>query len=170
MCPAEALSFLLAGLTLALAATFAVSVLVCLGVLLRPAEAAAEGSLGRFATRHLRAHHGVAPDAPRWACRACHSVNEATATACYSCAAAAVVAAQPIAPAAGETFQRAPRQNRFDPSRYRGPGAPSPGAQDDGGEGSAGVTATRAGVAGTTTMSGAAGISQPGDQEEGEPS
>lgn len=128
MCPAEAFNLLLAGGTIALTAALVAGTLALLAIITRPVGAAAEGPLGRFAGRHLRARHRISPDAPRWACRACHSVNEATAAVCYSCGAPAAGAAQPIPPAADETWRPPAPRNRFDPSRYRGPGAPEPDA------------------------------------------
>ncbi len=41
--------------------------------------------VGPRVRRLSRARAGVAEDAPRWACRACHSVNEPIAKACYRC-------------------------------------------------------------------------------------
>ena len=124
MCPAEALSLLLAVGWVALLAALAIGSLALLAIVSRPVRVAAERPLGRFAARHVRASHGIAIDAPRWACRACRSVNEATATTCYRCGAAASDAAQPIPAPVDETWRAVPPPNRFDPSRYRGPGAP----------------------------------------------
>jgi hypothetical protein len=97
-----------------------------LGPIVRRIEAWALPALAR----RTRVHHGLPPDAPRWACRACHSVNEPTAAACYRCGAAAPEAAQALPEAAaGELFASPlPPPNRFDPALYRGPGAPPPGA------------------------------------------
>ena len=126
MCPAEALGLVLTAGWLALVAALVVGSLALLTIVSRPARTAVEGPLGRIAGRRVRATHGVAPDAPRWACRTCHSVNEATATACYRCGAPASGVAEPIPRAADETWRPPPTLNRFDPSRYRGPGAPEP--------------------------------------------
>jgi hypothetical protein len=130
MCPAEALNLVLTAGSIALVGALLVGALAFLAIASRPLRVAAEGPLGRFADRHLRIRHGIAPDAPRWACRSCHSVNEATAVTCYSCGASAVDTAQPIPPAADETWRPPPTPNRFDPARYRGPGAPDPAERE----------------------------------------
>ncbi len=113
-------------LWVALAVAIAVFVLAGLSKVLGPIVSWLEVRALPAVTRRARVHHGLPPDAPRWACRSCHSVNEPTAPACYRCGAAAPEAAQALPEAAaGELFASPlPPPNRFDPSLYRGPGAP----------------------------------------------
>ncbi len=76
-------------------------------------------------TRRTRARHGLPPDADRWACRRCHSINAATALRCYRCRAPALEAAAPLPERRPDELWHGPEpRNRFDPSRYRGPGSP----------------------------------------------
>ena len=128
MCPGDALGLVIGIGWILLIVALAVGALAFLAIVTRPAWAAVEGPIGRFVGRHVRAQHGIALDAPHWACRACHSVNEAMAVSCYACGAAACEAGEPILPAsAEETWRPLVPPSRFDPSRYRGPGAPGPG-------------------------------------------
>lgn len=117
-------------LWVALAVAVAVFVVAFLSKVLGPVVRRIEARALPVVARQARVHHGLPPDAPRWACRACHSVNEATAAACYRCGAAAPEAAQALPEAAaGELFASPlPPPNRFDPALYRGPGAQPPGA------------------------------------------
>ena len=116
-------------LWIALAVAIAVFVVAGLSKLLGPIVRRIEAWALPVLARRTRVHHGLPPDAPRWACRACHSVNEATAAACYRCGAAAPEAAQALPQAAaGELFASPRPTSRFDPELYRGPGTPSPGA------------------------------------------
>ena len=117
-------------LWVALAVAVAVFVVAFLSKVLGPVVRWLEVRALPAVTRRVRVHHGLPPDAPRWACCACHSVNEPTAAACYRCGAAAPEAAAALPEAAaGELFASPlPPPNRFDPSLYRGPGAPPPGA------------------------------------------
>jgi len=116
-------------LWVALAVAIAVFVVAFLSKVLGPVVRRIEAWALPVLARRTRVHHGLPPDAPRWASRACHSVNEATAAACYRCGAAAPEAAQALPEAAaGELFASPlPPPNRFDPALYRGPGAPPPG-------------------------------------------
>jgi hypothetical protein len=77
-------------------------------------------------TRRARVHYGLPSDAPPWACELCGSVNLPTATACYRCGLPRPVDAPELREAASDPGIFHPREpvNRFDPSRYRGPGAP----------------------------------------------
>ena len=114
-------------LWIALAVAIAVFVVAFLSKALGPVVRWIEARVLPIVARRTRVHHGLAPDAPRWACRACHSVNEATAAACYRCGAAAPEAAEALPEAAdGELFAPPRRTSRFDPELYRGPGAPPP--------------------------------------------
>jgi len=78
--------------------------------------------------RWSRRRSGLAEDAGPWACPACSSVNPSTVVACYRCGVARPADAQELREAATDPsiFHRPAPPNQFDPSRYRGPGAPSP--------------------------------------------
>jgi len=138
MCPAEALGLLLTVGWIALVGALVVGALAFLAIVTRPARAAAEGPLGRLVGRQVRARHGIAAEAPRWACRRCHSVNEPIAEACYACGAGAAEAGQPLPGAGPDDAWHAPAPvNRFDPSRYRGPGVSAVAGDAVGGEAAA---------------------------------
>ena len=79
-----------------------------------------------------RRRAGVATDARAWACPACNSINPPTAAACYHCGLSRPRDAHELLDAATDPDIFHPREptNQFDPSLYRGPGAPpapSPG-------------------------------------------
>ena len=78
--------------------------------------------------RWSRRRSGLAEDAGPWACPACSSVNPSTVVACYRCGVARPADAHELREAATDPsiFHRPAPANQFDPSRYRGPGAPSP--------------------------------------------
>ncbi len=78
--------------------------------------------LGRWSRRRA----GLAPEAGPWACRACPSVNPPTAAACYACGGARPSGAPELADVATDPaiFHPARPASRFDPTLYRGPGAP----------------------------------------------
>jgi len=118
-------------LWIALALAIAVFVVAFLSKVLGPMVRRIEARALPIVTRQTRVHHGLPPDAPRWACRTCHSVNEATAAACYHCGATAPEAAQALPEAAvGELFGSPRPASRFDPELYRGPGAPPPPGEE----------------------------------------
>lgn len=77
-------------------------------------------------SRWSRRRSKLAEDAGPWACQACSSVNAPTTIACYRCG----VDRPPEAPELHEAatdpsvYHRPAPPNAFDPSRYRGPGAP----------------------------------------------
>ena len=126
MCPADVLGPLLGVGWIALVTALVLGALAFLVIVTRPARAVVEAPLGRFVGRRARERHGIVLDAPPWACRACHSVNEAVAATCYACGAAASEAGQALPPSGDETWRPPAPPNRFDPSLYRGPGAPAP--------------------------------------------
>ena len=122
-------------LWIALAVAIAVFVVAFLSKVLGPVVRRIEARALPVLTRRTRIRHGLPPDAPRWACRACHSVNEPTAAACYRCGAAAPEAAQALPEAAAGELFASPLTppNRFDPALYRGPGAPPEPKEGPGG-------------------------------------
>ena len=81
-------------------------------------------------SRWSRRRSGLAEDAGPWACPACSSVNPPTTTACYRCAVERPADARELRAAAADPsiYHRPGPRNEFDPSRYRGPGAPTPAA------------------------------------------
>lgn len=83
--------------------------------------------------RWSRRRAGLAEDAGPWACPACSSVSASTVTACYRCGLPRPVEAPELREAATDetVFHRPEPVNQFDPSRYRGPGAPPPADDDD---------------------------------------
>jgi hypothetical protein len=78
-------------------------------------------------SRWSRQRAGVGVDAGPWACPACASVNASTVATCYRCGGPRVPEARELAEAATDPtiFHRIPPPNQFDPSLYRGPGAPT---------------------------------------------
>lgn len=125
------MSVLMPVLWIALAVAIAVFVVALLSRVMGPIVHWLEPRVLPRLARRARARRGIAPDAPRWACRACHSVNEATAAACYRCGASAGQAAVSLPDRDGVDdgmWQPPPQTSHFDPSRYRGPGAPPPDA------------------------------------------
>jgi len=81
-------------------------------------------------SRWSRRRAGVAEDAGPWACPACSSVNPPTTIACYRCCVERPAEAPELRAVATDPgiYHRPARRNEFDPSRYRGPGAPAPPA------------------------------------------
>jgi len=127
------LGLLVSVLWVALAVAIAVFVVAALSKVLGPVVHWIEARALPRVARRSRVHHGLPPDAPRWACRACHSVNEATAPACYRCGAPAPEVADALPePSGGELFAPPRPASRFDPALYRGPGAPTAPPPDAG--------------------------------------
>jgi hypothetical protein len=124
---------LVAVLWVALAVAVAVFSVALLGRILGPLVAWLEPRVLPRVARRTRVAHGLPPDASRWACLACRSVNEPAAETCYRCGAPAVTVAESLPDrAGGELWQPPAPPSRFDPSLYRGPGAPpDPGAPGD---------------------------------------
>lgn len=87
-----------------------------------------ERRYGPGMARWSRRRAGVGEGAGPWACPACKSVNPPTVVACYGCGGQRAGDAPELREAATnpDIFHRPPRPNEFDPSRYRGPGAPPP--------------------------------------------
>jgi hypothetical protein len=79
-------------------------------------------------SRWSRRRAGLTEDAGPWACPACRSVNASTAVTCYHCGVPRADDAPELRAAATDpsVFHRPAPPNEFDPSRYRGPGAPPP--------------------------------------------
>ncbi len=105
-----------------------------LGVLVLAAASVAGRAVSRRLERRYlpgvahwsRRRAGLAEDAGPWACPACNSVNASTVVTCYGCGAVRPAEAPELSEAATDPgiFHRPPPANQFDPSRYRGPGAP----------------------------------------------
>jgi hypothetical protein len=76
--------------------------------------------------RWSRRRAGVAEDAGPWACPICRSVNPPAVARCYGCAVLRPTDARELTDAAADPtiFHHPVPPNRFDPSLYRGPGAP----------------------------------------------
>ena len=118
---------LLPALWIALAIAIGVFVLALLSRLVGLLARLLAPWVGPRVRRLSRARAGVAEDAPRWACRACHSVNEPIAKACYRCGTPPGEDAVALPAEAGDDVWRAPvPASHFDPALYRGPGAPVP--------------------------------------------
>jgi hypothetical protein len=81
-------------------------------------------------SRWSRRRSGLAEDAGPWACPACSSVNPPTTVVCYRCAVERSAEAPELRAVATDPgiYHRPAPPNEFDPSRYRGPGAPPPAA------------------------------------------
>jgi len=120
---------LVAVLRIALAIAVAVFAVAGTWTVLGPVGRWIEVRVLPVVTRMARARHGLAPDAPPWACEPCGSANMPTAPACYHCGVPRPRDAVELRDAATDprVFHPPVPVNRFDPSRYRGPGA-SPAA------------------------------------------
>lgn len=83
---------------------------------------------GPAVMRWSRGRAGLPADARPWACPACRSVNAPTSVTCYRCGAPRSGEAPELQEAATDPaiFHPAQPLNQFDPSLYRGPGAPLP--------------------------------------------
>jgi hypothetical protein len=80
--------------------------------------------------RWSRRRAGLRADARPWACPACRSVNPPTVVTCYRCRMPRSGEAPELREAVIDPAIFHPREptNQFDPSLYRGPGAPPPAA------------------------------------------
>lgn len=76
--------------------------------------------------RWSRRRAGTTDDAGPWACLVCSSVNAAAIVACYRCGVPRPAEAPELRDAASDpgVFHPPEPASQFDPSRYRGPGAP----------------------------------------------
>jgi hypothetical protein len=115
-------------LWIALAVTVGVWVVAGIWVVARYVSSRLERRYLPGVTRWSRRRAGVAEDAGPWACQACSSVNASTVLSCYHCGGSRAGDARELAEATTDAtvFHRPPPPNRFDPSLYRGPGAPPP--------------------------------------------
>jgi hypothetical protein len=86
----------------------------------------AERRFAPVVLRWSRRRAGLRADARPWACPACRSVNAATVVTCYRCGVPRSGEAPELREAATDPaiFHTAEPLNQFDPSLYRGPGAP----------------------------------------------
>lgn len=85
-----------------------------------------ERRYGPVVMRWSRRRAGIRVDARPWACLACRSVNAPTSVACYHCGVPRPRDAPELREATSDPgiFHPAEPTNQFDPSLYRGPGAP----------------------------------------------
>ncbi len=115
-------------LWIALAIAIAVFVVAGGSMVLGPVARWVEIRALPIVMRRARVHHGLPPDASPWACEPCSSVNVPTAAACYHCGVPRPSDAVELRDAATDPsiFHRPVPASQFDPSRYRGPGAPPP--------------------------------------------
>lgn len=125
-----------AALVDALVSALWIALAVAVGVLVLAPIWTASRAVSRRLERHYlpglarwsRRRAGLPEDAGPWACPACRSVNPPTVVACYACGGPRSGDAPELQEAAinPDIFHRPPPANEFDPSRYRGPGAPPP--------------------------------------------
>ncbi len=115
-------------LWIALAVAVGVLLLAPVWIVSRAVSRRLEGRYLPGLARWSRRRSGLAEDAGPWACPVCSSVNASTVVACYRCGVPRPADAPELADAATDPgiFHRPPPENQFDPSRYRGPGAPIP--------------------------------------------
>lgn len=115
-------------LWIALAVAVGVWVFAGVWVISRAASRRLERRYLPGVSRWSRRRAGVAEDAGPWACPACGSVNASTVVACYGCGVARPTEAPELRAASTDpsVYHRPAPRNEFDPSRYRGPGAPAP--------------------------------------------
>ncbi len=135
----EALDFfgaLIGFLWIALAIAVGVCILAAVWVIARFASTRLERRYLPEVARWSRRRAGVPEDAGPWACPACSSVNASTVVGCYHCGGPRAGEARELAEATTDptVFHRPSPPNRFDPSLYRGPGAPPPADSPGGGE------------------------------------
>ena len=127
----DALDFygaLIGVLWIALAVAVGVWVFAAIWVVSRAVSRRLERRYLPGVSRWSRRRSGLAEDAGPWACPACSSVNPPTTVACYRCAVERPLDAPELREVATDPgiYHRPARPNEFDPSRYRGPGAPPP--------------------------------------------
>jgi len=135
----EALDFfgaLIGFLWIALAVAVGVWIVAAIWVVARYVSSRLERRYLPGVARWSRRRAGVAEDAGPWACPACSSVNASTVVSCYHCGGSRADEARELAEATTDptVFHRPPPPNRFDPSLYRGPGAPPPASSPVGSE------------------------------------
>jgi len=133
----DALDFfgaLIGFLWIALAVAVGVCIVAAIWVVARYVSSRLERRYLPGVSRWSRRRAGVPEDAGPWACPACSSVNASTVVRCYHCGGARADEARELAEATTDptVFHRPPPPNRFDPSLYRGPGAPPPASPGDG--------------------------------------
>lgn len=127
----DALDFygaLIGVLWIALAVAIGVWVFAAIWVMSRAVSRRLEGRYLPGISRWSRRRSGLAEDAGPWACPACSSVNPPTMVVCYRCALERSDEAPELRAVAMDPgiYHRPGPPNEFDPSRYRGPGAPPP--------------------------------------------
>ena len=122
-------------LWIALVIAVGVWVLAAVWVVARLASRRLEDRYLPVLARWSRRRAGLEEDSGPWACPICHSVNPPTVTRCYGCGVLRPGEAPELHDAATDEtiFHRPPPTNRFDPSLYRGPGAPLPTSPEESG-------------------------------------
>jgi hypothetical protein len=129
----DALDFygaLIGVLWIALAVAIGVWVFAAIWVVSRAVSRRLERRYLPGISRWSRRRSGLAEDAGPWACPDCSSVNPPTTVVCYRCALGRSDEAPELRAVATDPgiYHRPGPPNEFDPSRYRGPGAPPPAA------------------------------------------
>jgi Zn-finger in Ran binding protein and others len=124
--PDEAPGVLITVLSIALVVAIGVWILAAVWIAARFLSTRLERRYLPDVARWSRRRAGVPEGAGPWACPACSSVNAATVVACYRCGGPRVPEARELSEATTDpaVFHRPLPPNRFDPSLYRGPGAP----------------------------------------------
>jgi Zn-finger in Ran binding protein and others len=124
--PDEAPGVLITVLSIALVVAIGVWILAAVWIAARFLSTRLERRYLPDVARWSRRRAGVPEAAGPWACPACSSVNAATVVACYRCGGPRVPEAPELSEATTDpaVFHRPLPPNRFDPSLYRGPGAP----------------------------------------------
>lgn len=130
----DAIGVLISVLWVALAIAAGIWVLAAVWVTARFVSTRLERHYLPDVARRSRRRAGLSDDAGPWACQACASVNVPTADACYRCGGGRTSDSRELVDAATDpgTYHRPAPPDRFDPSLYRGPGAPAALSPRDG--------------------------------------
>ncbi len=114
-------------LRVALVVAVGVAVVAAVWLVSRAASRRLERRFLPDVSRWSRRRAGLPEDAGPWACPACHSVNASTVVACYRCGGGRADGVVELSAAATDAtvFHPPAPADRFDPSMYRGPGAPT---------------------------------------------
>ncbi len=111
----------------ALAIAIVVVILALASMIGHRVSGALDRWFGARVGRQVRLRAGVPLDGSSWLCPACCSANPWAAEVCYRCRTPRLAEADVLPQRGPDDLYTAPaRRNRFDPSLYRGPGAPPP--------------------------------------------